>query len=424
MPVDRTISRQPTASRQRVSSFESEVTHALTTVRAAFQALLKCAESPIERPSQLGEWLDLDKALAWSVFRAAAASGPLDAAPYVPRPGSMNRCIRAARRLGVPERVINEVEDSLAILEAVIERHAPSRDDFLTMLGEFTPERQGESDLKQKRAAFRANSHIQGSRVALLTSVTAVRRSAASPGLDVATLRGMQGLCRLRKSAYAGIRFRYGRPLNLPIESAKEGHPDNGPILASRVGPNEAGTVLLEPYCTHPLPRLSVDSDSSHAVIDIQTSDVGLGGAADFAVAMLQRDVQEGDAMTEPLRLSTHTWVPAEAWDYIVLVHYDLGQRTPTKPAWYHQHRRESTESSFPSKYRLNLQETVEELGEGINLLARDDARSARELTNALFTEVGWDPNEFATYYIRMNYPVLFATLGFELQPSASASLD
>lgn len=403
------MTKSPSSSASQAQDFGTEAFAVLTDVRDALAAVLLSAPGGVHRASDVRDWLDLDAALGWSIYRAATAARPHDAGLYLPGEAAMSRCLAAAAAAGVPRDRIERARSAFVRFEALVERHAPSRAAFETMLGEITDEGLAAADLKQKRAAFRANSHLFGVQVGTVLNTHLHAPNAARTAVDTVSLKGSLGLCRLRRSVDVQLKL---KSISTDPRALEQPTPDQTPGIRPllRNPQTEAERHgLLSAFCTQPLPTIEPAREDGSVTLRVRTSDVGVGGSASFVIGYIDRELLPPAGCSQPQTYSFHTWMPTSVWHQDLAFHQSLGHRACPSVTWYRSRQGAAGQHVYPEDARMGVMESAIELGTGLHALDTPEVPGYREMLGLACERMGWKPDEFRCYRIRIEYPIMYA---------------
>ncbi|MBX3376255.1 MAG: hypothetical protein KF678_04545 [Phycisphaeraceae bacterium] len=395
-----------------VAPFLNEAQGVLQELRPALSGILEGLSPPARRASELRRRLELDQSLSWSVFSAATAGDSRVLASLLPGRRAMERFFSAAELHGVPADAVARARRAFERFENLVARHAGSRDAFEAMVSEQGATPVSSSDLKHKRAAFRANSLMWGRQARVFCATKIVHPSAAGlPMLDGVFIKGMVGLHRTRQSVPLYTAAHHWRTANAG-ESAVPNPPE--PLDPRESGPDAVG--LLRDFCSQPLPefRLTVSRQGyrSHTMVGH-----GLGPADEVTYFTGEARRAEGAAPgTMPgaeVMLFKVVDLPLEVFCGDILMHRDVWGTRPPEVRVYAHPLDGSTE--FREHDLLSLTERAEYLGDGIGAAATPLVPRYGEILGYAMKRMGWRPEEFRVFRCRVEYPVLYTRIRLTL---------
>jgi hypothetical protein len=391
--------------------FRKETAGVLGELRAALSTVVRALPNAPRRAADLQRSLKLDSRLAWAIFRVATCADPLAAGAYVPGRAPMMKALKAAAGTGVPEEAIQRTMTAFARFEGIVERHAGDRGTFDSMIADFTAEGAENLDLANKRAAFRASGHLWGVQMRARVECLVMQRSATPSMLDAVQIRGMIGLKQLRR----GKTMRAVMGSRVTQDSTyEEGSIQNSPLDPQHLigrGPFS----LLREYCNEPLPEFRAFKDSAgFSAVELMSRGVGNRAAFTFFCGMLSRNVCHhpvGHPDGPPRQAVIN--LPTEVHFEDLLIHEDVWQGPAPSIQVF------GTFATSPYDYSdsgrqddlMPVQETLTEVGRGVDALDTPDVPNYPELVRKSLERVGWDPDRFHVFRSRIEYPVLFSVV-------------
>ena len=400
-----------TSRTQKGGGFEQQASDVLRQLRRALTELMAAIPSSlgeIRRATDLQRALGIDNTLAWRVFRVAHASDPLAESGRMPGLVAMKRFFEAASACGVPAKHIEASAAAIQEFDELVKVHAGDRAAFDSMISGLTEEGSDLVDAQQKRAAFRAYSHLWGIQARTQLKCTILGpSSSSSTNLDAAQLQGYVNLRRFRRAIpllISSIRFTDDGEHNILPPYSRE----------SLVGDAAAtqDTPLLTEFCSQPLPEIRTRRSEAG---DLQTELVACGVGNESAVTYMVGDVVRSllgpySDDTRP-ELKVHAWVrvPAEVLIHDVLIHEELfGSLTP-KTSVYGNHDRSPGASVFDLSQAnlLGVKESAVYMGNGPSVLQTLDVPRYPEMAQYAFDRLGWDGEKFDVYRCRVQFPVM-----------------
>jgi hypothetical protein len=275
----------------------------------------------------------------------------------MPSPVSMRKLFNAAAKRRVPDSIIEQASIAFNQFEELISEHAGDRESFASMVSALSSRQDGSSeiDLVQRRAAFKANSHIWGLQARVKMGCFIVRPNTDDPSfIDAIFLRGVVGLRQLRRD----------RPFIMSeIALSDSDGTIRRPAEIERLDTvdSQHGINLLRDFCTTPLPTIrNYINEGQRLVTELINSDVGSSAAfSGFLCDVLRKsDVRYRDEHNHALEFRSFIDNPFE-----------------------------TAASDYP-RYVDMIEYVMERLG--------------------------WDPSEFESYRYRQAYPVMHSAVVME----------
>lgn len=383
-------------------------------LRSALLRLIGALPQPIRRAADLERALNLSTKLAWQVHKVAHSSSALEAASHVPGRAAMSRMLTAARASGGTDEPVDAVDAAMEQFEKFVRDHAGDRTTFAAMLtGLAEREGDGEIDTHQRRTAFRVNSHIWGAQATTHLSCMICHPGANSDLVDLAMIRGMIDLRRLRSDVpvvlsrfrAVGIGDRFVIPQ--PIEGG-----DGSTAAAS-------GPSLLTDFCTRPLPSLFTRAGSHNvAVTELGPGPIGKAGAATCFLAGVVRDLPWKNPDDPPGSRSARGHVlrialPVQTVVLDMLFHAEMfGELHPQTKLLGSLEQPESQDpKAFRTGEQLPVKARSEMLGRGPTAIASLGVTRYGEMLQHVCERLGWDAEKFHVYRCRLEYPILHSLL-------------
>jgi len=378
--------------------------------QAACRSLVEATPGVKRRPADLARTLGVATKLAWQVHRIAYADDPLKEAANVPRRAALERFLVAAARRGAPEQNVSAARLAARELDRFVKLHAGSRGEFETMISALADGGSEQVDLTQKRAAFKAQSHILGVQAkAQLGCFIYQPSTVTADRLDGIVMRGLIGLRRLRRDAswiVSQTRAAY-------IERAAR-RPVVGEPLDPTVEPAE-GLSLLSEFCSQPLPRIRRVPTDLECMTNIEIVSDGIGKASEVtclvgdvfrATSARYRD-QDNQMHISNIRVRT----PCEVLIQDVLIDRELLGYGEPDLSVFSDHRNVDVklESQMAARAcdRLAISESLVYLGRGLEVVPAPEIPRYADMIKYAMKRVGWNIKRFDVYRCRIEYPVM-----------------
>lgn len=392
------------------AGFEQQTVAILGRLQTALRALLNATPGMTRRPTELANTLGIYGKLAWEAHRFANAADPLAEASNVPGPSAMTRFLDAAARRGSPPERIAAVLEAQRELDALIKLHAGSRGQFETMVSALTKNGSDQLDLVNKRAAFKAQSHILGVQARTHLACFIYRPFESSPGrADCIAMRGLIDLRRFRKDAAWIVSQTRAVSVDGVARQELVGEP-----LDPQIDP-QAGPSLLTRFCSQPLPGIRRVPADLPGMTNIEIVGNGIGATA--AVTCLVGDLFRAavplrrNPANRRLISNVRVRTPCETLVQDVLLHRDMANLGTPSLDVYSDHRdldvRLETQLEARACDRLAIRETVTYLGRGPGVMTTPDVENYAGMIDFAMTRAGWDASQFDVYRCRIEYPVM-----------------
>ena len=390
-------------------AFEADARQVLADVRAAFGKLLESLPGETRRAAGVQRTLGLDSALAWQVHTASTVPDPLAVGRHLPGSVAVGRVLEAARGVGAPDAALEDVGRAYARFLELVERHAGDRRTFDSMLASITDSGREQADFKQRRAAFRANSHIWGLQARVMVGTCIVY-----PGdgvIDVMQITGAVDLRPLRPD----VSIRYSGSLRVSHDTGNLGRE---PVTDAFLGQDPG---LIEEFCTRPLPELSSRRGADGKVeITITPRGLGRSGAVTFFRRFLAHSVSDGSPERQ-FETNVLVTIPAELQLVDLLVPHDWVDRTGVRCECFgarHDPRRHVDQRA---QDRLPAPAPAAYLGRGLDCLRVPDVAGYPALVEHVMSRLGWSADRLDAFRVLVPYPVLHASTLLTVPAAAPA---
>lgn len=365
-----------------------------------------------QKPGQLVDELGLDKTLASKLMRGLKAEEPLRGLFELPAPKGLGIAADAAATKGAASKALAAARariDELADLQASF---PGGRAGLLAVLSGWLPETREKEDRQARQASFRAMSTITGTRIDAIHNAYLYAPSPDDPErCDTAWVVARYGLRRLR----------LGSSIRVTSLVADGGGLDRAVRLTLDGAPlgNAPDRLLLPEFCSDPLPDLRVEERLDRFDLVLGKNSPPLDGSTDLALGSMSRGLvpryrSEGRSWEYTMQTAVR---PAVVMVADLLVHRELfGGRPPivtshlglADPDLRGPHHEQADVVDQPID--------MKDLGTGLSRLGSSDLPRARELLGHAFSSLGWDPEEFRAYRVRVPYPAPSVTLALWLE--------
>lgn len=399
--------------------FEQETGRHVARMRGLLAALVKSLPSRPSNASEFQRATRLDMKLCWKVFRVITAADGLSGAQYIPGRANMRDLLKTMSRLGAAPALIGQIEQASEAFESLVETHAGDRRAFDSMVSGFGQDQSEKVDLRERKVAFRAASHIWGVQAGAVVMAMIQRPSATDPArLDEIGLRGEFGLNRLRST-------------RLPLfEQSHATHDKHGREYSagrrqslSKAG---AGVGLITEFCSGPIEDVVVRQlDDGRVNARLEHLQLGMKARVDMVTGFLLCP-----GMPRYRGEETHAWSVAHIAKPCRVAVIDVLQEVgtlPVRPPLRGFMTTKNSMTSFPEELwtsgQLSEGEPVVRLGVGPDVLAIAEAPRYQELVEWSIRRAGWDPGRFEAWRVRVEYPVTLSSVGvvYEMPPEGAA---
>lgn len=359
--------------------------------------------------AELARSLGVNRKLAWQAWRIAFARTAEDYPDALPGPAALAGLTRAADIRGVPASVLSGVEDAVRGLESLALVHSDDRASLLSMLRWAAPPEAATITEAVRRQAFQANSDIWGLQSRALFTVALLAPGSAPDRVDDLTLSGDVGIRRMRPGAarvVTGLGFRNaGDPAGPPRPRA----------LAPLDGDHRDLEPILSEFSTSPLPLIrSRQDEPGQTRVELADRPVGRSGEVTLVLGQICENVgyrHRSDKRHEA-HFVAHIHQPYAVLYSDVMVRRDLWGPIKTRVRVYSAvrgvvHRQaERLDADL-----LPIGAEVASLGRGLGVVVTPDLPRHAELVAWACARVGWAPEQFEAYRVRIAFPPMPSTV-------------
>ena len=391
-------------------SFDEDVANAVLHVKSALAGVFAELSKPIRGGTDLQRELGLPSTLCWQLHGVVIATDPLPAAALIPGRQAVRRLLLAAGAYGVSNATIERATRAFREFEACVTRHTGSRAAFASMVSALPDTDSSAADLKARRDAFRASTHIYGIHLSAVVN-TFIMHPSRTPGrYDFVFIAGWIGLQVVRPFE----KLLVGRHRSDPDDPAANAaliHPK--PI---ETPPGFEGIPVLTGFSSHPLPTFTSEPGTGNQrELYISGPPVGRTGELTFILA----DLWEGAVPSaEPLNCDGNTMNPAREMIHDVLLAPSVaaGVRPPRTAVYggaLHELRRQYREVD-----RLNVHAQSAFVGTGVESLHTPVFPRYVQMLRYVCDRLGWNADDFSAYRCQIDHPVLHALVNVAFLPS------
>lgn len=380
--------------------FGSALVEAMMPLRGALKQLLREWGSP-PTLGALSKLSGAGRTICWQVFRIAQAEDLAAEARHAPTPASLKRLLAAGKSAGVSQATIQAVEESAGTFQRFMKRSAADRAAFESLVaGAVSEEGGGERILlSQRRAAYRASSHIWGMQIDLQAMVVMVKKPEKGEGLDQAIAMLRRGVRRLRPEAVVSFGALHTEP------SGTEARSDLTAFDAKAEA--EYGVPMIPEFCSQPMPPVErVSTPTGWSWYKLAGRAVGMQSSVDWAIGGVTRNaplMEEGGRKLFHMSSASNKR-PSGLYVGDLLIHRPtLGHVKPSFMLY------ESMEGDYSQGTAEMMQQFPVGAGpSGLGNAARAEMVQFPEypkLLRYMAAKAGWALEEFDLYRVRVEYP-------------------
>jgi hypothetical protein len=347
--------------------------------------------------------LKVHRTLAGRLLSALRVDDPLVAASRLPRSEGLRMFLQAARPLAGRETVAL-AEKALCEFEDLVHGELGGWDGFEAALSEWLPDARIKLELASKQLAFRGMCNIIGARadVQLITSI--YHPGADGRTCDIAAIDGSVGLRRLRPGA------------RIPLATVGVNPSEPAPLGSVVAALNQDGSddqyPVLREFCTQPAPRFTAERSGDITHYLLAGDAIGTRSGVDVFTAGVVRGLRplRQDAAQPRRRVSNSAGlnVPTAVLVMHVLLHDDVWPNCPPELVIYdtHLHGPASPNDRTRDISRLDLLESIQDLGRGSARFRCAEVGQHVEMVRSVCAELGWDAEKLRAYRLRVRYPL------------------
>lgn len=381
----------------------------------SFGQVLDAIPGAPHRPRWLAQQLGLNAVLTSRLLKAARQRDPIVVAHVIPGPEPLRRVLRAAEKQRIDRRLIENASAAVDRFQQLIDAEAGDRSALDAIISGWLPDAREKVELIAKQSVFRGVSHLLGTSVDVAHYTVIMHPGAGRSGrADQLWIFNVQGLRRVRPGASVDYDTIHSAAPLLTV--------DGEPVDNLR-------GLLLEQFCSSPIPRLDVTHDGDIAQYTLSSSDVGVRSAVDLVHATYLPEKKEIELPPgEPqrkARMAVGINTPSRVFVFDAIIHEDIfpGQ-TPGLDIYRTAGVFGSSPAARRDMDRLDVLESVQSIGQGSARLRSVDSPRHHEIIRFACERRGWDVERLRGFRCRIDYP-MYSTevvLSFDLQPSSTSS--
>lgn len=350
-------------------------------------------------PQRLAGELGVDKVLASRLLKAVRSPDAMSIMHRAPGPEPLRRVLRASARFGVPEGDLAAAHAAVDAFEDLIRADAGDRSALEAILSAWVPEARREFELRRKQAAFRALSQLKGVQADAFAEAAIFWPSTDPARIDIVWIKFVAGLRRLRPGAHVKFTSKRG------VES-----PDGRrPMTLAGEPIDSVENAVLPAFSSSPTPALTarVVGEQTHYLLE----DIALGEAVNLVTCEVNRaEIPRYVPAARGRRAwaSSDIAIPAQRSQLDVLVHRDLFPGEHPDLRVYDTAISGTADRNDPARDidRLDLLETIDHLGAGLQRFGSSDVPRYRALLEHACQSQGYDGAMLRGYRVATDYPL------------------
>ncbi len=395
-------------------SLEGLIVEVGRDLASAFNGVLNAIPGGPHRPQLLARTLGVNTVVTSRILKAARQRDPMAVAHMIPGPEPLRRLLRSAERKNVDAALIREARAAVDRFEQLIAEEAGDRSSLDAIISGWLPDARQKVELLAKQAVFRGVSQLLGATCDAQHFTTVLYPSREQAGrADQLWMLATRGLRRVRP----GLVFNYdtvhapGRKLTVtgqPIEGLQG--------------------LMLEPFCSKPLPQLEVTPFLDRAQYTLLGHNVGVRSAVDLVHATLLPGKKElfgpaGATATRKTMMAAGIATPSKSVIFDTLLHEDVYPGQQPGLYVYRSVPGAVIDPNDPSRDvdRFDVIESILPLGQGIAKFRAADSPAYLDMLNYVCAQRRWDGQTLRGYRCRIEFPIYSSevVMTFDLPPGA-----
>jgi hypothetical protein len=318
----------------------------------------------------------------------------------MPGPAPLRQLLQAAADKNVAPEILREGEEAVGQFDALIHQEAGDRTSLDAIISTCLPGTREKFELFNKQAVYRGMAQLKGA-TADVTLITALLHPAADgERLDGVAIIGALGLRRIRPNAVVHFStHRLG-----PSATAQS------PLTLERKPVEDLRGLLLEPFCSSPLPSLQARHHSTTVHYTLAGDAIGRQSAVNLCFAELTPRCMRRfrDATKRLYGPSCEITTPTKTLVFDVLLHEDVYPGCEPTMLLYDTAVNGVAEMNDPARDidRLDVAETIQALGKGTSKWRASEVPHYVEIVRHVLNKIGWDGERFHGYRCRVQYPI------------------
>ncbi|MBC7772368.1 MAG: hypothetical protein H7210_07735 [Pyrinomonadaceae bacterium] len=388
--------------------FQQETVRLVSLLRELLTGLVAALPQSVRTASEFQRATKLDMKLCWKVFRVLSTPDPLSAAQYIPGPGNLRDLLKTMKRLGAPAALIERAAEAAEQFEQLVREHAQDRRTFDSMVSGFAGTEREKVGVRERRAAYQANSYIWGVRSEAMVMTLIQSACEHDPTrIDEIALRSDFGLRRLRPTPMPLFQLKYA---TLDANSREYSGGRRVPLSG-----DGSGLGLIPEFCTRPLPEVSVCNDADgRSTATLLHSELGMKAAVDLVTGCVLREGAPRYRGIESFVWATMQIGKPCRTAIIDLLVEDGFLPASVVPRGFMTARNHMTPPIHElwTASQFSDGEPIVRLGRGPAALATAEVPRYPELIAWSIRQAGLDPDRFEAWRLRVEYPIALSTVG------------
>ena len=370
----------------------------------------------------IAETLQINKVASHRLVAALRGKDPLATVHLIPGPDPLRRLVKVACEKGAPTDIARQADQAIGAFEQLIANEAGDRGSLDAIIGDMLPEVRARHEATAKQTIYRGMRQVCGVSAEVKFEAFLSHPTADPARLDHVSVHGYLRVCRIRPSAQLKVASLQSTP--------SPGQPALCTLDGEAIGDGHG--FSLEQFCTSPPARLHAHRAGQDVDYTIGWDDtVGLTSARDVVLAEVRRSAgwcyRRPDVPRKKTGDVVEIDVPARTLICDLLLHEEIypNQAPSVRVLRLGVRGFTDVDEDVSNGDVLDLIETIQPLGTGIDHFGCDRIPEYRELLHHTCGKLGWDPKRFRGYRCRIDYPIVGTQVQFAFElpigPSASA---
>ncbi len=394
--------------------FGEDIKPVITLLKNTLGDILYSLDISLDNPRDVYKKLKIDKKLGWKIYNVACELDPFLAAQFLPGKAACMNFMESCKKLGTPVKLLGRAKEACEEFNLLVEKHADSRKEFDLMLMSCSDKGRSKAYLSQQKAAFTANSHLLGVQAGTQLCTWVFSPSACGEYHDIASIRGFIDFRRNRSNVPWLLEWvHFTDDDNVPkslvsVEQLEKRENDKN---------NSMGVPFYYSFCSAPLPNIiSSSKRKEHIVHELEEAPIGNTESITCITAQIAREVfrkyrTEEDRFREVV---VRARTPVERLVFDQIVHLDL--IGPLEPELFVFGEFTGYDWAKSAEFRnphscLPINASVQKLGPGIRAAYTPYIPWYTDMLEDAFGKLLWNPEEFRTYRVVIDYPVIPSTV-------------
>ncbi|HWL93037.1 MAG TPA: hypothetical protein VNT79_05850 [Phycisphaerae bacterium] len=390
-----------------MKSVEDQIVTVGNDLARTFSDVLDAIPGGPHRPQRLARSLGVNTILTSRLLKAAQQHDPMAVAHMVPGPEPLRRLLRAAERKKVNPELIREARAAVDRFAQLIDVEAGDRSALDAIISGWLPDARERVELIAKQSVFRGISQLLGTACDVQHHTAILYPSSQRKDrVDQLWISVAGGLRRVRP----GLVVHYDT-----VHAT-------GPMLTVAGKPVEGlDGLLLEQFCSKPLPELEVSHADGIAQYTLSGSEVGTQSAVQLVHATFLPGKQAlyrsaGDSPRRT-KMTIGIALPSRTLIFDVLVHQSVYTGQDPNLSLYRTVGVFHRDPSQREIDRLDVIESIQPLGAGIAKFRAAETPANQDMIRYVCARREWDVDQLRGYRCRIEYPIYGAeiVIGFDL---------